>query len=99
MSEGYVLGLDGGQSSTICVLGTTAGELLSAGHGGPANHVGQPGGPERLRSALHSSITEALTAAEVPTLTAAYLSLTGGCDLALQFMPEIVRAEHVLAES
>jgi N-acetylglucosamine kinase-like BadF-type ATPase len=97
----YVLGLDGGQSSTICVLGTADGTLLSSGRGGPANHIQQPGGPERLRRGLTSAIEGCLAPVQPPVqrLAAAYLSLTGGAQLAMEYMPAIVPVDRVLAES
>jgi N-acetylglucosamine kinase-like BadF-type ATPase len=99
--QSYALGLDGGQSSTICVLGTTDGTLISSGRGGPANHIGQPGGPKRLERALRSSMTEALCQVQpsIESLAAAYLSLTGGVQMAMEIVPAIVRTERVLAES
>ena len=97
----YILGLDGGQSSTICVLGTADGTLLSSGRGGPANHINQPGGPERMRRSLKSAIDECLSTRqpEPRRLAAAYLALTGGAGLAMEYVPSIVPVGRVLAES
>jgi N-acetylglucosamine kinase-like BadF-type ATPase len=95
----YVLAVDGGQSSTACVLGTAEGEILAVGSGGPANHVHQPGGPERLRRAIEDSVGEALTRAANPTSFAAvYLALTGGARQGEEIACTLLQANVVLAE-
>lgn len=95
----FVLAVDGGQSSTVCVLGTAEGEILSVGHGGPANHVHQPGGPERLRRAIEDSVCDAREAAGNPMhFAAVYLALTGGARQGEQIAGEILDADIVRAE-
>lgn len=100
MDTPYILGLDGGQSSTICVLGLRDGTLLSVGRGGPANHIHQPGGAERLRLALTAAVGGCLAPVQPPVrrLAAAYLALTGGTPLAREMLPEIVPADRLVAE-
>jgi N-acetylglucosamine kinase-like BadF-type ATPase len=99
MMTRLVVAVDGGQSSTVCVLGTTDGEILAVGHGGPANHVHQPGGPERLRRAIEESVREAQDAAGNPAHVAAvYLALTGGVQQGERIAREILDADVVLAE-
>jgi N-acetylglucosamine kinase-like BadF-type ATPase len=99
MVDRYVLAVDGGQSSTACVLGTADGEILAVGHGGPANHVHQPGGPERLRRAIEDSISEARTAAGDPSpFAAVYLALTGGAREGEEIARALLDADAVLAE-
>lgn len=95
----YVLAVDGGQSSTACVLGTAHGEILAVGHGGPANHVHQPGGPERLRCAIEGSVAEARASAGNPARFAAiYLALTGGAREGEEIAREILEADAIQAE-
>lgn len=95
----FVLAVDGGQSSTVCVLGTADGEVLSVGHGGPANHVHQPGGPERLRRAIEGSVREARAAAGNPAhFAAVYLALTGGARQGEEIAHQILDADAILAE-
>jgi N-acetylglucosamine kinase-like BadF-type ATPase len=95
----YVLAVDGGQSSTACVLGTADGEILAVGHGGPANHVHQPGGPERLRRAIEGSVREAREAAGNPThFAAVYLALTGGVPQGEEIARRLLDADAVQAE-
>jgi N-acetylglucosamine kinase-like BadF-type ATPase len=95
----HVLAVDGGQSSTHAVLGTTEGEILAVGRGGPANHVHQPGGEERLRRAIEDSVGEALAAAGSPTHFAAiYLAMTGGSRQGEEVARAFLEADVILAE-
>lgn len=97
--ERYILALDGGQSSTVCVLGTADGTVRAVGHGGPANHVHQPGGPERLRHAIEQSVREACAAAGNPShFATVYLSLTGGARQGAEIAGALLDADTVMAE-
>lgn len=57
------VGVDGGQSSTVCVVVTSSGEVLGHGLTGPSNHITEPGGPERCRAAVHGAVHSALESA------------------------------------
>lgn len=96
----YILAVDGGQSSTICVLGAADGTLLSAGRGSAFNRPFEPGGDERIRRALTSSIGAALSPLQPRPqhLAAAYLALTGGIQAATEMLPTIVPVDRMLAE-
>ncbi len=59
-----VLAVDGGQTSTLALVATYAGQVLGAGLAGPSNHFHEPGGPERLERALSQSIAAALQQAQ-----------------------------------
>src|SRR5690348_11120923 len=61
----YVLGVDGGQTSTTAVIADETGCLLGIGHGGPANHIHEPGGVERIRRSLSDAIRGAVTMADL----------------------------------
>jgi N-acetylglucosamine kinase-like BadF-type ATPase len=76
----YVLGVDGGQTSTTAVIADEAGCLLGIGHGGPANHIHEPGGIERIQQSLTDAIRGAVTMADLDNarITAACLGMTGG---------------------
>lgn len=54
------MAVDGGQSSTLALVATVSGKILGTGWGGPSNHIHEPGGVERLQSALRDSISSAL---------------------------------------
>lgn len=61
LSQGkFVIAVDGGQSSTLALLAALDGTILASGRGGPSNHYHEPGGPQRLESALRDSTGEAL---------------------------------------
>ncbi|HEX6507183.1 MAG TPA: BadF/BadG/BcrA/BcrD ATPase family protein [Chloroflexota bacterium] len=100
VSSDYALAVDGGQSSTSCVLGTLDGTVLGVGGAGPCNHVHQPGGPERMHRALGDSIGQALDAVRPrpDRVTAVYLALSGGSQLALEIVPTIIPSRHLLAD-
>jgi N-acetylglucosamine kinase-like BadF-type ATPase len=77
---GFVLGMDGGQTSTTAAVCDLSGRLLGLGRAGPANHVWEPGGVRRARRAVKGSTAEALKAAGLPghtILHAAFLGITG----------------------
>ena len=51
MSE-YFAGIDGGQSSTVAIVGDERGKILGRATAGPADEVGASAGSTRLRDAL-----------------------------------------------
>lgn len=69
----YVVGVDGGQSSTLAVLADAAGRVLGAGHAGPSNHITEPGGPERCERAVRDAVAGAVAAAGVPLEAVAFV--------------------------
>ena len=75
----FVLGVDGGASSTRALIGTTDGELLGFGRAGPSNHLQGEAGRRRLRNALTGSITAALQQSGVDpaAIDACWLGMTG----------------------
>ena len=95
----FILAVDGGQSSTLCVLGTADGQIISAGRGGPITRPFAPGGVERVRAALTSAIGAALAVQRPPCVAAAYLAMTGGVEAAEHIVPQIVPVDRLLAES
>src|SRR5436309_2850343 len=76
----FVLGVDGGQTSTTAVVMDENGRLRGIGHGGPANHIHEAGGVDRVRQSLRDAINGACSQAGSRRLsiTAAYLGMTGG---------------------
>ncbi|HEY6325679.1 MAG TPA: BadF/BadG/BcrA/BcrD ATPase family protein, partial [Candidatus Cybelea sp.] len=59
-------GIDGGQSSTVAVVGDENGRILGRGTSGPSDEIGA--GPEstRLRDALRSALDDAFAQAALP---------------------------------
>lgn len=97
----YVIGVDGGQTSTLAVVASEEGDLLGAGRGGPSNHLNEPGAPERLRKSLTDALSGALASAGLggQTIDAVCCGMTGGGELARAFLPSIadvrsIRIEH-----
>lgn len=85
-----ILGVDGGQSSTIAVLVNTDGTVLGVGQGGPSNHIHEPGGIERMSRALREAVFSALQVADAEPIqiSSACFGMTGG----VEYVPEIAQA-------
>jgi N-acetylglucosamine kinase-like BadF-type ATPase len=93
-----VLGLDGGQTTTVAVLADETGRLLGAGAGGPANHIHEAGGIQRVQRSLADAIPGATSAAGLPNarIAAAYLGITGGSPEMESICRPVVTAESVI---
>ena len=52
-------GIDGGQSSTVAVVGDERGRILGHGSAGPADEIGATSSSTRLRDALHAALESA----------------------------------------
>ena len=74
-----ILGVDGGQTSTKCVLMAGGDRVLGHGQGGPLIHLAAEGGPARMRDALRACISSAFADAgiEPRPIEAIGLGLTG----------------------
>ena len=92
-----LLAVDGGQSSTLALLCQPDGQILAVGHGGPANHIHEPGGPERLESALRNSTQSALAAAGLgaDAVTHICLGMTGAMEQARAIVEALYPAAAV----
>jgi len=95
----YVLGVDGGQSSTACLVGRMDGAVLGLGLGGPIRHIGERGGAARNRQSLDRAVRKALAQARVPpgsaAVRSAYLSITGNGEGAADVVRDLVPAAEV----
>ena len=98
VSMRYVLGVDGGQTSTLAVIADEKGQLLGVGHGGPANHLHEVGGIERVRTSLSNAIKNALLMAELNhvRLSAACLGMTGGGEEMNEVCTPVVPADQII---
>ena len=76
------LGVDGGQSSTIALIGDTSGRVLGTGASGPSNHVGAAEGREKFVSAVEGCVAAACHQAGLDSAAvrfeAACLGFSGG---------------------
>lgn len=71
----YVIGVDGGQTTTTAVVADETGWIHGVGVGGPANHIHQPGGLERVRQSVADAIASARLAAGAAGETISFCSL------------------------
>ncbi len=94
----YVIGIDGGQTTTTAVLLDETGCLLGIGIGGPANHIHEPGGTARIQHSVRSALQESITMAELQhqPIAAACLGMTGASAHMEQLCRPLVPAERVL---
>ncbi|MEJ5251063.1 MAG: hypothetical protein HPY54_07860 [Chthonomonadetes bacterium] len=99
MPHMLVMGIDGGQSTTRALIADTEGNLLGLGVGGAANHIHEPGGPERLRQSLRDAVNGALQSASLPPDTrfaVALCGMTGGGALVEEICQQELPAEKVV---
>ncbi len=93
------LGIDGGQSHTTALIADRTGKILGEGHAGPSNHTREPGGRERLISAVTGSVGEAAAAAGLAgkrlRFAAAHLALTGEPEEKIDIVNEILTADYL----
>jgi N-acetylglucosamine kinase-like BadF-type ATPase len=77
----YFLGVDGGQSGTIALIGDETGRVLGSGSGGPCNHAAASEGRARLEGAVRESVGAACREAGLessPRFEAACFGMSGG---------------------
>jgi N-acetylglucosamine kinase-like BadF-type ATPase len=71
------LGVDGGGTSTVAVVGDEAGKILGEGRAGPANYAGFDQNPQPFADALRAAVREASGGAEAK-FEAACFGFSGG---------------------
>ncbi|MGC8668006.1 MAG: N-acetylglucosamine kinase [Chthonomonadales bacterium] len=91
-----VLGVDGGQTSTVAVVLRDDGVVLGRGYGGPANHLTEPGGMERLEASLRTAVEAARNRAGWSGVFAsACVGLTGLALGVEALCANVIRAERM----
>lgn len=95
VTGGLILAVDGGQSTTLALLAAPDGTILGADLGGPANHVHEPGGMERMRRTLRQVTESAFAAAGLPLgpVRSACFGMTGNMDAAEEIARDFLAAE------
>jgi glucosamine kinase len=99
MSELFFAGIDGGQSSTRAVVGTSDGRILGRGAAGGADEVGADANSTRLRDALRDAVAAALANAGLPdnasfdTVVAGVSGYSGAC---VGLSPDLNARETIL---
>lgn len=89
------LGVDGGQSSTVALIGDEAGRVVGVGQAGPCNHVSGPESRQRFAEAVGGSVKAAVEHAGVrnPTFEAACLGFSGGSEDKETLARELISAK------
>jgi N-acetylglucosamine kinase-like BadF-type ATPase len=91
------LGIDGGQSGTVALIGDETGRVLGEGQAGPCNHVAAPERRDKFFSAVGDSVKEAARAAGVdPVFEAVCAGFSGGSADKDALTRELIRAERYL---
>jgi N-acetylglucosamine kinase-like BadF-type ATPase len=67
--KAFVAGIDGGQSSTVALVGDASGRIVGRGVAGPADEVGAGPASTRMHDALAGALAEAVADAELPAET------------------------------
>jgi N-acetylglucosamine kinase-like BadF-type ATPase len=97
---GFFLGVDGGQSSTVALIGDEHGRVLGRGRSGPCNHVAErEEGREKLVHAVRECLSEACRDAGIVAdtqFTAACLGFSGGPADKERLVGEIVAAYRLI---
>lgn len=76
----YVAGIDGGQTSTIAVIGDETGRILGRGEAGPADEIGVGPASTRLADALRGALADAIAHARLtgePSFAAIVAGISG----------------------
>ena len=93
----YLLGVDGGQSSTTALIGDGEGRTIGFGRGGPCNHVAGGDGRAKFLDAVGGCVRAACEQAGIaPQFEAACLGFSGGPDDKRALVTELLSAAHLL---
>jgi len=95
----YFLGVDGGQSSTVALIGDEAGRVLGSGHAGPSQHVESPEERARFVGAVRDSVAASAREAQLGPSSlefeCAVLGFSGGPAGKRPLLDEILRAHRL----
>ena len=95
----YVLGVDGGQSSTTALIADQTGRILGLGRAGPCNHAVGSEGRQKFASALTECLAAAGRSARLPSLprfASACLGFSGGPADKEAIVAEILASERIV---
>lgn len=90
---GYVLAVDGGQSTTLSVIAKLDGTVVGAGLGGPANHLHEEGARERCKKSMRDSLSKAMEEAGLKEVQFEHivLGMTGATELMKSLIWEVLQ--------
>src|SRR5579864_1057330 len=98
MAHAYFLGLDGGQSSTLALIGDESGRVLGAGHDGPCNHVTTPEGEAKFVGVIRGCLNAAAVQAGLDPVgvifASACLGFSGGAADKESILRELISSER-----
>lgn len=99
MSE-YFLGVDGGQSSTIAIIGDESGRIAGWATAGPCNHVSAAEGRAKFLRVMGECVAQAAARAGLasarPVFRAACMGMSGGPDDKAALLAELFHAERMV---
>ncbi len=91
------LGIDGGQSSTVALIGDERGLILGEGRAGPCNHVGAAERRAKFLAAVGESVKLAAQQAGVdPEFEAVCAGFSGGAADKAELVRELIPADRYL---
>ena len=94
------LGVDGGQSSTIALIGDETGRIFGTGGGGPCNHAETQEGRDKLERAVSACLATACHQAGLNPATvhfeAACFGMSGGPEDKQTILAAILHAERLI---
>jgi N-acetylglucosamine kinase-like BadF-type ATPase len=97
------LGVDGGQSSTIALIGDENGNVIGSGRGGPCNHVKSGDGREKFLRAIGECLSAACREAgldvESVEFESACLGFSGGPQDKEPILKEMLRARRMMVST
>jgi|SRR5579871_317747 len=92
MTDQFFLGVDGGQSSTLALIGDQQGQVIGIGRAGPCNHVGAA----EARAKFISVIGTVLKEAGSQSFESACLGFSGGAADKELILREIMHAKRLI---
>jgi N-acetylglucosamine kinase-like BadF-type ATPase len=96
----YFLGVDGGQSSTIAIIGDEHGQIAGWATAGPCNHVDAAEGRAKFLRVMGECCSLAAAKAglhaQKPRFKAACLGMSGGPDDKAALLAELIDAERLV---
>ena len=96
----YFLGVDGGQSSTVAVIGDATGRIVGWATSGPCNHVASSEARAKFLGVMRECLSHAAARAGIDLTTtrfrAACLGMSGGPEDKAALLHELIRAEHLI---
>jgi len=96
----YFLGIDGGQSSTIAMIGDATGKVVGWASAGPCNHVAAAEARVKFLRVMRACLAQASTHAGLdsprPHFRSACLGMSGGPDDKAALLHELIDADHLI---